>query len=279
MQNTFKFIEDCDGIKAAIVIGSQARTNPPADKYSDLDIIFITTNPEQYLYSDDWLKNISDFHISFVENTLLGAKERRVMFDDGTDIDFIILDEQQATGIKAHEIDEIFQRGYNVIKDKIGISSDIDSKKKLETIRKYNPIISANDFTNVVNDFWFHCVWTTKKILRGELLTAKSCLDIYMKQIIIKLIENYTYLNNNQCDVWYNGRFIERWADLQIIESLSRSYARYNEADMVNALFSSIELFKFLAKNIACAKSFEYSEDTEIYSEKIVNKLFSDKEV
>ncbi len=45
-------------IRAAIVIGSRARVERPADEWSDLDIIVFTTAPEYYLSKVDWLENI-----------------------------------------------------------------------------------------------------------------------------------------------------------------------------------------------------------------------------
>jgi aminoglycoside 6-adenylyltransferase len=45
-------------IRAAIVIGSRARMERPADEWSDLDIIIFTTSPRYYLSSVDWLENI-----------------------------------------------------------------------------------------------------------------------------------------------------------------------------------------------------------------------------
>jgi len=40
-------------IRAAMVVGSRARTDHPADEWSDLDILVITTRPERLLGSVD----------------------------------------------------------------------------------------------------------------------------------------------------------------------------------------------------------------------------------
>ena len=271
LQSISRLFRDDNDVLAAILIGSQARVDNIADEYSDIDVIIIVANPEQYLLSDNWLKSIGDFHVSFIEPTLFGAKERRILFDDGTDVDFIILSKEQLQAIQDHEVDEIFARGYKIIKDKIGVSESIantkDSTKTLPT-----PPLSEEEFHNLTNDFWFHSVWTVKKILRGELFTAKSCLDIYMKRLLLTLIETHSRLSGDM-DIWYTGRFIEKWADKWIIEGLANAYSKYNRSDMINALFSTMALFKTVAIYIAQKLSFQYPEDAEIHAYEIVNRL------
>jgi len=57
-------------IHVAIVVGSRARADRPADEWSDLDIVMFVTDPEPYLTSTDWLNNMGDFRITFVEPTV-----------------------------------------------------------------------------------------------------------------------------------------------------------------------------------------------------------------
>ena len=271
LQSISQFFENDNGVLAAVIIGSQARLDYSADEYSDIDIIVIVTSPEQYLLSDDWLKNIGDFHVSFIEPTLFRARERRILFDDGTDVDFIILSKEQAQAIQSNASDEIFARGFKIIKDKIEISKNIENAKD-NAKRVPSPVLSEDEFHNLINDFWFHSVWTMKKTSRGELFTAKSCLDIYMKRLLLTLIENYSRLRGNK-DVWYNGRFIEKWADKWILDRLSTAYSKYNRIDMIDALFSTMDIFKAIANEVAKMQSFTYPQASEIHAREIINQL------
>ena len=45
---------------------------------------------------------------------------------------------------------------------------------------------------NMINDFFFHTIWASKKILRGELWTAKMCIDAYLKKYLLKITEMYS---------------------------------------------------------------------------------------
>jgi len=40
---------------------------------------------------------------------------------------------------------------------------------------------AQDEFLDLINDFWYHTVWTAKKLRRGELWTAQGCSDSYMK--------------------------------------------------------------------------------------------------
>ncbi len=49
----------CDtAIRTVIEIGSQARQKNPADEYSDLDVIIVCDDYDEYLYSYDKLSQI-----------------------------------------------------------------------------------------------------------------------------------------------------------------------------------------------------------------------------
>ncbi len=109
--------------------------------------------------------------------------------------------------------------------------------------------------------------------MRGELLTAKLCLDIYMKQLLIILIENYTLLNHTNCNIWYGGRFIETWAESWIIEKLSIAYSKYNKQDMIDTLYVNMDLFSTLAKIITDKRSVSYPKDAEKKAYNVVSTL------
>ena len=54
-------------IKALALIGSGARIDHPADEWSDIDLILVTTKPDFYLKSSGWLNTIGELWIDTVE--------------------------------------------------------------------------------------------------------------------------------------------------------------------------------------------------------------------
>ena len=43
-----------DDLRAALLVGSRARTDRPADAWSDFDIVLVTTDPERYVADGAW---------------------------------------------------------------------------------------------------------------------------------------------------------------------------------------------------------------------------------
>ncbi|ABX42644.1 aminoglycoside 6-adenylyltransferase [Lachnoclostridium phytofermentans] len=274
INNFMKWGNRTDKVHAALMIGSQARNNHPADDFSDLDIIMVVDDPNFFLQSDHWLEQIGNFHISFIEDTIGGEKERRILFDNALDVDFVILSRNSLeNAIRNNEID-ILKRGYRILIDKIGMEHILPLTA---TERTSYILLSECEFNNITNDFWYHTIWTVKKLIRGELWTAKSCVDNYMKWMLLTLIECHAHvLNGLDYDTWHSGRFLEEWAEEWIIQRLSSCYAHYERNDIKNALLSTMDLFRLIAVEIANKLSYEYSIKADEYASDWVIKALSE---
>ena len=82
-------------IRGVAVIGSRARAlDHPADQWSDVDILLITTAPGCYLCTTDWLKDVGHPWLTYVETPPLGGpeqRERRVVFEVAVEVDFAVV--------------------------------------------------------------------------------------------------------------------------------------------------------------------------------------------
>ena len=244
-------------IKAIIAIGSSAREEVKADEYSDLDLIIVCENTEKW-YSGEYPKMFGDMKISFIEPTFCGGRERRCIYDGYRDVDMIIFtqerfDEALTTGAAGW----VMNRGYEILYDTIAID-----KRIAANVQKGHstPNISAEEFENMINDFYFHTIWARKKLLRGELWSAKMCVDAYLKNYLLKAIELYCY-EIEEKDVWHDGRFIDTWAGEHIINKLSKCFAGYNEAEVSDAIINTRSLFEELTRAIAAKKGYEYPDE------------------
>ena len=236
--------EKSEKLYGAVIIGSQSRIDNMADEYSDIDIIMFVDDSDYFINSDQWLENVGKYYISFIEHSIDNQKARRILFDFVLDVDFIIVSKNHVDFINGYA-SILFKHGYNILIDKINLQNELS---KINNIEKENTILTEQDFLNTINDFWFHSVWTVKKIKRGELFIAKGCLDNYMKQKLLRIIEYHsksTYGENY--NTWYDGRFIEKWAESWIIERLTQCYSHYNKEDMKKALLSTMDLFRVIS--------------------------------
>lgn len=259
-----------DGIKAVVAIGSSTRSEVKADEYSDLDLIIAAMDTEKWLYGDI-PQQLGDMKISFVEPTLGGGMERRVLYKNALDVDMIVFTpEQLTTAAREGVAGWVCNRGYIVLYDTMGISDLLNEHVSHEV--RYNEL-SEDEYKNLVNDFCFHVVWASKKILRGELWTAKMCIDAYLKNHLLKMLEMYT-VNKYESDVWHDGRFLDRWADEQIRTSLPKCFAHYDREDMIAALAETKRLFAQTAKAVAEIKGYAYPDVAVSYADEVFEGYF-----
>lgn len=259
-----------DGIKAVVAIGSSTRSEVKADEYSDLDLIIAAMDTEKWLYGDI-PQQLGDMKISFVEPTLGGGMERRVLYKNALDVDMIVFTpEQLTTAAREGVAGWVCNRGYIVLYDTMGISDLLNEHVSHEV--RYNEL-SEDEYKNLVNDFCFHVVWASKKILRGELWTAKMCIDAYLKNHLLKMLEMYT-VNKYESDVWHDGRFLDRWADELIKISLPKCFAHYDRGDMIAALAETKALFALTAKAVAEIKGYAYPDVAVSYADEVFEGYF-----
>jgi len=263
--------EATEGVRAALVVGSQAREDFTADEYSDLDIVMFVDEPEYFISSDHWLDELGKYHVAFVENTMDGAKEKRVIFDGMLDVDIVIQPCSLLDAVSNVEAAIVLLRGYDVLVDKIGLSERLEPLSGLNTSYE---LPTEEEFINIVNDFWYHTVWTSKKLSRGELWTSKNCMDSYMKWKLLALIEYHAKATHGkEYDTWYSGRFIEQWADKRIVDELSHCFALYDADSIRKALLSTMSLFRNVALEVAGKLGYRYPVSVDEYTTACVTAI------
>ena len=262
-----RWAETCSDIRAAVVIGSRARVNHPADEWADLDIMVITTNPERYILTSDWIENVGNPLLTFVEPTSTGDDmERRVLFKGMLDVDFAIIPKRRAQQLlqggvppeTAAQISNVFGRGMRVILDKDGMAAKL--RKTISSIETTTPRPpTQHEFLEVVNDFIYHAVFTTKHLQRGELWWTVTCLDCYMQRLLLRMIEWHARVTHCwNYDTWFRGRFLEEWAHPQALKELRSAFAHYDEEDVKRALLAAMELFRWMAMETAEKLGYSY---------------------
>ncbi len=249
-----------DDIKAIVAIGSSTRSDVKADEYSDLDLIIVTLNTEPW-FSGEYPKKFGNVSISFIENTLGGGRERRSIYDEDKDVDMIVFTpEQFEAAIKEGVAQWVMNRGYTVFYDSMDFTSLLE---KYITHSVTAPSITEDEFSNMVNDFYFHNIWSYKKLKRGEIWSAKNCVDSYLKRYLLRMLELYRSKIAGE-DVWHDGRFLERWAGEEILAELKECFAHYDKDDIKKALIKTYELFARITKELAEAYGYEYPAGAEM---------------
>lgn len=235
-------------IRGILNVGSRARTKVPADSLSDLDLVVITTSPSRYLTETAWFERLGEVTLTFIEPTTVAQQfERRVLYRGGLDVDFSIFPNDAlrklVDGGLPTEVQDVLRRGYRVLMDK----DETLGKLKAFPARMPSPP-TAQEFNQHIDDFLYHAVWTAKKIKRGELWIAKFCCDAYMKILLLRMIEWHARaLHGWDYDTWFNGRFLERWGDQEVVAELEGVFAHYHSDDVKKALLHTVQMHRRLS--------------------------------
>jgi aminoglycoside 6-adenylyltransferase len=242
-------------LRGALLVGSAARSVRPADEHSDLDVILFVDDPDPWVRDAGWVRAIGLPWLTFVEPTMIGhLVERRVLFDNGVDVDFSLVPPPALEPTDADLLSHVrltLQRGAVVLHDPDGFLARAvaaaDAASRAERVERP----TAAEVANVVGDLLYHVVWTARKAARGELWVAAECLNAHMQGRLLTLAGWHAALVGGADDTWHGGRFIEQWADPRAVAGLRRSMATSEPASISAALRGACELTELLGGELA----------------------------
>jgi aminoglycoside 6-adenylyltransferase len=276
IQRVITWAESNSAVRAALLLGSRARTNHPADEWSDLDVLVFAENPDQFIQSSDWVKTIAPFWLTFIERAGDGESwERRTLFEGGLDVDLAFNTPEWLDGIQG-EIPpimvDIVRRGVKVLVDKDGNLARVLSMPMPDCSPSGKP--SQHDFNNAVSDFWYHTLWSARHLRRGELWWAKSCVDMYLQGLLRQMLEWHAHaLKGDGHDTWMRGRFLEEWADPRAVDQLKNTFAHYDAKDTARALRATMDLFRWLEDETVEKWGFSIPIDGEQHAARVTLHL------
>ena len=118
-----------DDVRGAVVLGSRAREDHPADEWADLDVVVATDAAQRLVTDRTWLKTIGEPWMSFVEGAAgADSPELRVMFAGGFDVDFACMSLDRlrtASDADPQMVAIAFGRGCRILVDKDGLLHDL----------------------------------------------------------------------------------------------------------------------------------------------------------
>lgn len=265
-------------VRGAMIVGSQARSVSPADECSDLDVALFAKDPITLLSSGRWVDRFGKTVLTYVEDTAVGSsRERRVLYSDGLDVDFAVFSDSAVDELlRAQDALGTLRRGYRILVDKDGalacISSILGPARPRTGFR-----LEAAEYVEAVNDFWYHALWTAKKIRRGEIWTAKSGCDGRLKRLLLRMVAWRVLLESEgRTDVWHDGRFFDRWAPPDVRERLPASYSNYSIPGLIDALARTGDLFGDQARRVSSASGIVYPIEVETEVRRLTTQVLAE---
>jgi aminoglycoside 6-adenylyltransferase len=247
------------GIHGLVLIGSQARSAPPADAWSDADLMLLVDDPRRWMDDPAWLAQFGAVVCWFDEVVPLHGYRwswyvKRALYSDLRYIDISILPHDsldEVLEVNRH----ILVHGYQVLyaDDPTVLEARIRALPAAETQTGAPPGEAALGL--VVSNLLFHVIWAMKKIRRGELWMATSCINGYMQELLLQLIEAHNFYVRQQPNaLGYDGRFLEQRSAPAVLDHLKECSTRYDAAEAAASLGSFIGLAEMIWREV-CARN------------------------
>lgn len=251
-------------VRAAMLVGSRARTSYVADRWSDLDLIMLTSDVERHISSGAWMAAIGTPWLVYIDPATVGiGRECYALFEQNVDVNLAIFPPAYVDLIASDpDTTQIFQRGVRLLLDKDGALAAV-----LAAVPAPAPAQppAPEAFARHVNEFCFNTVWTARRLGRGDLWRALNSLEAHMKcgGLLPMLAWHARATYGWQHDTWYGGRCVEQWADPQVVAALPATFARFDRADIRRALLATAALFHRLGHVVSARLEYSYPYELE----------------
>lgn len=272
--------ERAPDVQALAIVGSRARAQDPADEWSDVDVVIVADDPARYLANSEWLADIGRCRLTFVqESPFAGLYERRAHFDGGTVFDLVVI-APDVMGLAADlpATADLISRGWRALVDKQGLAARfVDLIGRSATSRARTPPGSA-DLADATARFWHACIWTARKVCRGELWVATVAVNCGLHESLLQVLEweAETRPGGGDRDVWFRGRFLERWADPAAVRLLGETFTSYDRDSAAHSLRILARLYSDLITQIARRVGCSPPRDIENYGTETVESILCD---
>jgi aminoglycoside 6-adenylyltransferase len=243
-------------IQAVLLIGSLARETHPADEWSDVDLILFADDIEIYASQHDWLADFGDVLVPVIERHQSGDVEWLVLFADGVKVDFYFTPGAgDLTAVIAQaSYNLVICRGAKLLYSRPGTEIQLPPFK----FDPFEPP-DVTEFQTVVHEMLLNGYKMAKLIKRGDLVRAKLVLASQMRPTLLTMIAWHAQaVFGSERDTWYNGRYLDEWADPRVLAALPNTYGGFSDEETWRSLFGLLILFRWLAEEMAVSWDYAF---------------------
>lgn len=249
---------------AALVVGSRARTVEPADEWSDLDLVLFVSDARALAASGAWLEEVGEVWLASLQRTGGGDLEWIALFAGGLKVDWVLVPVSPGAATLAEMMSAtlyqaVYRRGVRVLLDKSDLRPPLPEP---EPAALTHP--SPAEFEEALARAWLEALRMAKALQRGDLWQASRTNHGALRAHLLTLMEWHARAQHGPShDTWHEGRFLERWADPRAVAALPATVAPYEAAGLWQALFATLALLHWLARESAARLGYTYPAQRE----------------
>ena len=280
LRNVKKYAENNPNIEALLITGSMANPTRNTDFLSDLDVIFISKDPETLTDDKSWRKEFGTILSFFNDDFLLeGIKSYTclVLYDNYIRIDFSIWSIDLIKKIlQKDELPDYLDIGYEVLVDKNNLLDNI-KEPTYEAFKMNKP--TEKEFLKNVNDFWWDITYIAKYLWRDQFYFAKR-MDYFIKFKLLKEMIDWKIGLENNWDV-NTGKFgskYKKYLDTETWKELKDTFSDGNIEKNWKSIFKMINFYSDISKELAGKLSFNYPEKRDEKVTELIEKIYKNED-
>ncbi|WP_280410033.1 aminoglycoside 6-adenylyltransferase [Nocardia brasiliensis] len=244
-------------VRVVLRTGSRGRVDGAVDALSDHDVEVFTTDPELYAGDDGWVRELGEVWVNVELEGPYDNPAHLVFFEGGVKADFQILPVDLLCEFAADGLDELHERGYQVLFDRDGIAA------RLPAATGASPVVVLPDqqeFTAHCAEFWFEIAHLPRYLARGDHWVVRS-RDQETKDLLLTMIEWHAVAHHGAGhDVWHGGTKMRDWAAPGVWQRVEAIFAI---GDPLRQAQATADLFAELARAVAASQGLDYPAAAE----------------
>lgn len=255
-----------DRIRAVYMNGSRTNKNVPKDIFQDYDIVYVVSEVDSFMNEQDWISVFGELLMLQEPEKMDKALGRNVdlsqnygylmLFQDGNRIDLHI--QSKEFMLETYNQDSLTRPLLD--KDNCLPLIPEASDRDYWVMRP-----SEAEYFSACNDFWWCTQNVAKGIWRQELPYAKQMFEEVIRPRLNQIISWWISSGYDfQMSPGKMGKYFERYLPKEYWDLYVLTYADGKYEHLWDSLFTSCELFRVLAVDVADKLSYQYLiEDDE----------------
>jgi len=252
-----------DGIRALVLTSTRASGGTACDVLSDYDLLVYAREPAWFLTNDDWYQSLGASLVMLrYDSDEEDCHTRLVQYADGTRVDYGIrhVDELTRAG-RAGSLPAGLDLGYKVLLDKDACATALPPPTFREHVLAAP---TAAEYASVVDEFWWDVIYVPKHLWRGEMVGAQYSLSCLRHDMVRRVLEWCVGMEKGwSWNPGVYGKHLDGALDAETRQELAGTYPRGDIAEIWQALFGTVVLFRKTALRAGAGLGYAYPHDLD----------------
>lgn len=267
LKQIIRWAEDNRDIRAVLLTSSLVNPYAPVDDFSDLDVELVFENREPYEIHHDWL-SLFGVPISMIEedDSIFEGKHamKMVLYRDHVKVDFKLYGKKDFLAeVQQESLPEDWDVGYKILVDKEGLTKGL-KPPTYKSVMIQKP--QEEDFSKLINDFWWDTTYVAKCLKRGDIFYAKFMTEkVIRTDYLVPLIEWHIAESQGWTDITTNkhGRLFRKYLPEDLWKRIEATFSGSSIDENWQSLAVLMDLAHETGSSLAAKLNFSYPDKLE----------------